>query len=104
MSSAALTLLVVADNSDPVSSILSGDWAAVSGWGLFLMLAMLIVVGSFREVWVPGNRYRRLEETSERQGETISTLSTALQEQVRANEVTKHFFEDVAPKRRDTAT
>lgn len=104
MLSAAVPILAVAEGGDPISAILSRDWASVTGWGLFFMLAMFITLGNFREWWVPGPRYRRLEDSATRQSETLAVTAKALEEQVKANEITKHFFEETAPRRRDAET
>ena len=104
MLSAAVLILAVAEDGDPISAILSRDWASVTGWGLFFMLATLITLGNFREWWVPGPRYRRLEDSATRQSETLATTVKTLEEQVKANEITKHFFEETAPRRRDAET
>lgn len=34
----------------------STNWDAIGGWTLFIGLCLLIVVGAFREWWVPGGR------------------------------------------------
>lgn len=104
MLSATIPILAVAEGGDPVTAILSRDWASVTGWGLFFTLAMLVTVGNFREWWVPGPRHRRLEDAATRQSETLAVTVKTLEEQVKANEITKHFFEETAPRRRDADT
>ncbi len=104
MISATLATLSVAEGGDPVSAFLNRDWAAVTGWGLFFMLVVFITIGQFREWWVPGPRYRRLEEAATKQSDTLALTAKTLDEQVRANEITKHFFEETAPRRRDAET
>lgn len=104
MLSAMVPVFAVAEGGDPITAILSRDWASVTGWGLFFMLATLITLGNFREWWVPGPRYRRLEDSATRQSETLATTVKTLEEQVKANEITKHFFEETAPRRRDADT
>lgn len=90
--------------TDPITAILTRDWAAVGGWSLFLGLALFIVIGAFREWWVPGGRYRRLEDAATKQSDTLSTTAQALDKQVTANEIVKHFFEETTPKRREVET
>lgn len=81
------------------------NFESVGGWSLFIGLCLFIVFGSFREWWVPGARYRRLEEAAKLQSETLSTTAATLEKQVTANEITKYFFEETAPKRnRETDT
>lgn len=95
-----LDLTTVAEGADPITAIITRDWAALGGWSLFIGLGLFFIIGAFREWWVPGARYRRLEDASKTQSETMSTLSKALDQQVRANEIVKHFFEETVPGRR----
>lgn len=90
--------------SDPITAIFQRDWAALGGWSLFVSLALYNVVGFFREWIVPGARAKRHEETILSQTSTIATLSSALEKQVTANEIVKHFFEETTPKRKGTET
>jgi hypothetical protein len=53
---------------------------------------------------VPGGRYRRLEDAATKQSETLATTAAALDKQVTANEIVKHFFEETTPKRREVET
>lgn len=87
------------DNEDPISGFLSHDWASVGGWSLFVALAILIVMGSFRETWVPGRRYRRLEKSAEKLSDANDELTKQNGQLITANEITKHFFEETTPKR-----
>ena len=96
----AVILTASSTGGDPITALLTRDWAAFGGWSLFLGLSLLIVVGSFREWWVPGGRYRRLETSSQAQSETLALTVNLLEKQTTANEITKHFFEETAPKRR----
>ena len=91
--------MTIAAESDPITAFLTRDWAALGGWSLFVMLCLFIVIGSFREWWVPGPRYRRLEISADEQSKTLTNVSEALREQTQANEITKHFFEKTVPKR-----
>lgn len=88
----------------PVPSFFNMDWDRIGGWSLFIGMCLFVVVGAFREWWVPGARYRRLEEAAKAQSETLSTTVNALDKQVTANEITKHFFEETTPKRREHET
>lgn len=77
---------------DPITAILTRDWAAVGGWSLFIGLALAIVAGSFRGWWVPGWMYKAQAKTlDEAMAQNRTLLVTA--------DVTKHFFETTAPKR-----
>lgn len=107
-----INLIAAAAVSDPSSDgglgfpgFFSTNWGNVGGWSLFIGLCLFIVIGAFREWWVPGARYRRLEDAAKLQSETLSTTAGTLDKQVTANEITKHFFEETAPKRnRENAT
>jgi hypothetical protein len=101
----AISLFIsVAEESDPITAIMTRDWAALGGWSLFLGLCLLVVVGAFREWWVPGGRYRRLEDAATKQSDTLALTAAALDKQVTANEIVKHFFEETTPKRRELET
>lgn len=85
--------------ADPITALLTRDWAAAGGWSLFFSLCLLIVVGAFREWWVPGARHRRLEVAAEKASDAIDRLTTQNGQLITANEITKHFFEETVPKR-----
>lgn len=87
--------------ADPITAFITKDWAALGGWSLFFGLCLLIVVGAFREIWVPGARYRRLEAAAEKISEANDELRKQNGQLITANEITKHFFEETAPKRRE---
>ena len=77
---------------DPITSILTRDWAAVGGWSLFIGLVLTIVAGSFKGWWVPGWMYKAQAKTlDEAMAQNHTLLVTA--------DITKHFFEATAPKR-----
>jgi uncharacterized membrane protein len=84
---------------DPLTALFTRDWAAVGGWSLFIGLALFIVIGAFREAWVPGARFRRLEEAATKSAETLSKAMEQNGQLITANEITKHFFEETTPKR-----
>lgn len=85
---------------DPISAIIAQEWGDLGGWSLFLGLALLIIMGAFREWWVPGGRHRRLEDASIRNSQSLAAAMRALEKQVAANEITKHFFEETTPHRK----
>lgn len=99
MPATIIRLLAVAEGADPITAILTRDWAALGGWSLFISLCVFIVLGSFREWWVPGNRYKRLEVSSNELIEANKELRTQNGQLITANEITKHFFEETVPKR-----
>lgn len=86
----------------PIPSFFGVQWDIIGGWALFLGMCLFIVVGAFREWWVPGARYRRLELASAKQADTLAATADALREQTQANEITKHFFEKTVPTRGET--
>ncbi len=85
--------------ADPITDLLNRDYAALGGWSLFLMLAVLILVGSFKEWWVPGPRHRRTETLLQKSMDTVTTLTKQNEQLIAANEITKHFFEETTPRR-----
>jgi hypothetical protein len=84
---------------DLITAFLAKDWAIVGGWGLFISLVMFIVIGAFREWWVPGPRYRREEAIKQRALDIASEVTKQNGQLITANEITKHFFEETTPKR-----
>lgn len=90
---------IPAEAVDPLTAILTRDWAALGGWSLFVVLCIYMVVGSIREWWVPGARYRRLENSSVKMLDANIELSKQNGQLIQANEITKHFFEETVPKR-----
>lgn len=90
---------ILAETVDPITAILSRDWAALGGWSLFVGLCIFMVVGSVREWWVPGARYRRLEESSIKMTDANIELSKQNGQLIQGNEITKHFFEETTPRR-----
>lgn len=101
---ATLLQLLDVDPVDPITAILTRDWAAVGGWSLFLGFCIFAVIGSVKEWWVPGRRYRRLEEASIKLADANTALTTQNGQLITSNEITKHFFEETTPKRRGTET
>lgn len=96
---AILAVPFAADGAITIPGWFSVNWDRVGGWSLFIALCLLIVIGAFREWWVPGGRFRRLEASAEKQSETLANTVVSLREQTQANEITKHFFEKTVPTR-----
>ena len=94
----------MASESDPITAIMDRDWASLGGWSLFVMLCLFIVFGAFREWWVPGARYRRMETASDKISEANDELRKQNGQLITANEITKHFFEETVPKRGESKT
>jgi hypothetical protein len=84
---------------DPLTALLTRDWAALGGWSLFIGLALLIIIGAFREYWVPGARHRRVEASAEKAADSLAEAMKQNGQLITANEITKHFFEETTPKR-----
>jgi hypothetical protein len=97
-------LMSLATETDLITAVLARDWAAVGGWSLFIGLCLFIVIGAFREWWVPGARYRRLEVSAEKMQDANTDLTTQNGQLITANEITKHFFEETTPKRGERKT
>jgi hypothetical protein len=88
----AILQLATLTTADPITSILTRDWAAVGGWSLFIGLVLIVVTGSFKGWWVPGWMYKAQAKTlDEAMAQNRTLLVTA--------DITKHFFEATAPKR-----
>lgn len=100
---AVKNLTETATESDPITALLTRDWAAFGGWSLFIGLVVFIILGVFREWWVPGPRYHKLEESAQKQSEILATTVQILDTQVSVNEILKHFFEETSPLRREVS-
>src|SRR5690606_27038122 len=101
---AAATHVAVTSGGDPITAFLTRDWAALGGWSLFVMLGLYIIIGSIREWWVPGARYKRLEEASIKMTDANTDLRQQNGQLITANEITRHFFEETVPKRGEPKT
>lgn len=89
---------------DPITALLARDWASFGGWSLLIgFLVVWIGVGSFREWWVPGPRYRRQEDLLLKSTELNREQSAQIERLIQGNELTKHFFESVMPTNRHPA-
>jgi len=84
---------------DPITALLTRDWAALGGWGMFFSLAVFIVIGAFREWWVPGPRYRRQEALLDKSVNLNTSQSSQVDKLISSNEIVKHFFELRTPTR-----
>lgn len=83
---------------DPLVAILGGNWGTIGGWGLFIGLTVIIVVGSFKEWWVPGNRYRSTERLLSKSVQLNSDLSDQNRQLLVSNQLTAEFFRKTAPQ------
>jgi hypothetical protein len=88
---------VVMDAIDPVTAVLTRDWSALGGWSLFLGLVVLIVVGAFREWWVPGARYRRTEALLEKSLETTQVQARQVDRLTVASELVGNLLSEATP-------
>lgn len=89
----------LSEGSDPITAFATHDWAAAGGWSLFILLALTIVLGSFKETWVPGVRFRRTEDALKKMTDAHDELLRQNGQLITQNEITKHFFEETVPKR-----
>jgi hypothetical protein len=87
------------EGDDPITAILNRDWAAVGGWSLFVGLCLLIVFGFMREIIVPGARYKRTHAALDKALDALKEYADQNGKLITANEITKYFFEETAPKR-----
>lgn len=82
---------LVAEGADPITALLTRDWAALGGWGLFLSLGFTIILGAFKGWWVPGWMYRQQSETLKQAMEQNGKLLVTA-------DISKHFYESMTPK------
>jgi hypothetical protein len=94
-----LSAALLAAGDDWIITFLNGDWGRIGGWGLFISMCVLITIGNFTELWVPGRRYRRLEVASQKISAANDELTKQNGQLIQGNELTKHFFEEMFPKR-----
>lgn len=89
--------------TDPLTALLTRDWAAVGGWSLFLGMCLLIVIGSFREYWVPGRRYRRLEEAAKESAAATAEALAQNSKLIESNELSGYILKELTSRRGDPA-
>ena len=97
-------LLTTTSGGDPITAFLTRDWAALGGWSLLIGTWATILMGALREWWVPGARYRRLEDSSIKMTDANTELRQQNSQLITANEITRHFFEETVPKRGEPKT
>lgn len=89
----------LADGGDPFTALMTRDWASLGGWSLFLGFVIFTTYGAFREWWVPGARYRRLEESYKQVQEANAALIKQNDELLEAGKLTTYFFQEVLPRK-----
>lgn len=89
----------LAEASDPITAFMTRDWAALGGWSLFLGFCIFAVTGAVREWWVPGARYRRLEEASKQLAEANAALIKQNDTLLKGADLTQYFFQEVLPRK-----
>ena len=100
MSNLALMLSVSQDESpDLFNAIIARDWGAGGGWSLFIGLGLFIVWLVLSERLVPGKAHLRQIEANQKLLAANEALTTQNGQLITANEITKHFFQETAPKR-----
>jgi len=82
---------------DPLTAVLTRDWAAVGGWSLFISLCLLIVIGAFREWWVPGSRYKRTEALLEKSVDTTQIQARQADKLGIVGEVVSNLLSEATP-------
>lgn len=75
----------LAEGGDPITALLTRDWAALGGWSLFIGLGMFVLIGAYREGWVPGARYRREVAAREKAEAALALSQEALEEALSQN-------------------
>jgi hypothetical protein len=94
----------LAESADPITALLTRDWAAFGGWSLFIGLGLFLIIAFFRETIVPGARYRRLEDAALKTSEANNGLIEQNGQLIQANQITEHFFRETVPKRGEPKT
>lgn len=89
----------LAEGSDPITAFITHDWASLGGWSLFIGLCLFAVTGAVREWWVPGARYRRLEEASKKLAEANAALLKQNESLLKGADLTQYFFQEVLPRK-----
>jgi hypothetical protein len=84
---------------DPITALLTRDWAAVGGWSLFIGVMITVFFAFMTERIVPGSRYKRQEELLTKTLDTLGETTNQNGQLITSNEITKHFFEETTPKR-----
>lgn len=92
--------LIILASADPITALLTRDWAALGGWSLFFGFCIFAVLGAVREWWVPGARHQRLENSVESMREANNELRKQNSVLIEGNLIAKHFFEELANKKK----
>lgn len=96
---ASIARVLIHDDVDPITAFFDHDWASVGGWGLlFGFLIVWVGIGSFKEWWVPGPRYRRDQILIAQQQALLLQQSAQITKLTDANELTKYVIEQVVPR------
>lgn len=82
---------------DPITAILSGQWATVTGWSLWIGTVVVIVSALLTDRLWSGKRGRALQATVDKQQVTIADLTSQNGQLIANNELTKHWFEVTLP-------
>lgn len=84
---------------DPLVAILGANWGNLTGWGVALTLATIIVVGALKETWVPGKRFRAIERLLGKSVALNKDLSDQNGKLLVSNQLTADFFRKTTPVR-----
>ncbi len=94
----------LAEGTDPITALLTRDWAALGGWSLAISLGIYIVIGAVREWWVPGSVHRRVEARAEAAEAALKltqeALETALDQNgklLKSSEVIEYVLKEILP-------
>lgn len=91
--------MTASETADPLLQVLFQNLMSFGDTSLFILLCLYIVLGSVREWWVPGRRYRRLEEASIEMTKANAVLREQNSDLIKSNQITQHFFQETTPKR-----
>lgn len=84
---------------DPITAILSGQWATVTGWTLWIgTLAVLFSFFLTDRIW-SGKRGRAVQTQLDKALDTTRELVVQNTTLLQNNELTKYWFENTLPAR-----
>jgi hypothetical protein len=90
---------LLAQGGDPITALMTRDWASLGGWSLFIGLGLFLIFAFFREIIVPGARLRRLEEANKQLSEANIALLSQNDKLLTQASLVEHFFRETLPNK-----
>jgi hypothetical protein len=69
----------------------------INGWAFGGGLALFIVVGAFREWWIPGPVHRRAVAAAKLTSDSLAKAVETIKKLVESQRIVDYFFENVLP-------